>query len=59
MTHAPVCNEALAKAGINENLVRLSVGLESPEDLVADVIEALETARKADVQQPVVVAAAR
>ena len=59
MTHAPVCNEALAKAGINENLVRLSVGLESPEDLVADVLEALETARKADVQQPVVVAAAR
>ncbi len=59
MTHAPVCNEALAKAGIGENLVRLSVGLESPEDLVADVLEALEAARKADLQPPVVVAAAR
>lgn len=59
MTHAPVCKEALAKAGIGENLVRLSVGLESPEDLVADVLEALEAARKADLQPPVVVAAAR
>ena len=46
MTHAPVCNEALAKAGIRENLVRLSVGLESAEDLISDVLEALEAARK-------------
>ena len=46
MTHAPVCNEALAKAGIRENLVRLSVGLESVEDLISDVLEALEAARK-------------
>lgn len=59
MTHAPVCNEALAKAGIKENLVRLSVGLESAEDLVADVLEALEAARKANLQPQVVVAAAR
>lgn len=59
MTHAPVCNEVLAKAGIRENLVRLSVGLEGAEDLVADVLEALDAARKADLQPPVVVAAAR
>jgi cystathionine gamma-synthase len=58
MTHAPVCNEALAKAGIRENLIRLSVGLESAEDLVADVLEALEIARKASALQPVAVAAA-
>jgi len=45
MTHAPVCNEVLAKAGIKGNLIRLSVGLESPEDLVADVLDALEQAR--------------
>jgi cystathionine gamma-synthase len=59
MTHAPVCNEALAKAGIKGNLIRLSVGLESPEDLVADVLDGLEQARKANVQQSVTVAVAR
>ncbi|MBT8089435.1 MAG: cystathionine gamma-synthase [Gammaproteobacteria bacterium] len=44
MTHAPVCAEALADAGIRTSLVRLSVGLESAEDLLADVLAALETA---------------
>ena len=44
MTHAPVCEAALDEAGISQNLVRLSVGLESPEDLVADVLEALDAA---------------
>jgi cystathionine gamma-synthase len=45
MTHAPVSEEALEKAGITQNLIRLSVGLESVEDLVADVLQALEAAR--------------
>lgn len=44
MTHAPVSAEALQEAGIGESLIRLSIGLESPEDLVADVLEALDTA---------------
>jgi cystathionine gamma-synthase len=56
MTHAPVAREALARAGIGENLVRLSVGLESPEDLVADVLEALDEARRAPALAPVVAA---
>ncbi len=56
MTHAPVAREALAKAGIGENLVRLSVGLESPEDLVADVLAALDEASGAPALAPVVVA---
>jgi len=47
MTHAPVCDEALAEAGIGRNLIRLSVGLESTEDLAADVLEALEVAQRA------------
>ena len=47
MTHAPVCNEALKEAGIRESLIRLSVGLESTEDLVADVLRALEAASHA------------
>ena len=45
MTHAPVSPEVLAKAGIGQNLVRLSVGLESSEDLIADLLAALEAAR--------------
>jgi len=58
MTHAPVCREALANAGIRENLIRLSVGLESPEDLIADVLEALEAAANAIAVQPLSLAAA-
>jgi cystathionine gamma-synthase len=54
MTHAPVAPEALAEAGIGQNLIRLSVGLESPEDLVADVLEALDKAAR---PAPVAVAA--
>ena len=56
MTHAPVATDALAKAGIGENLVRLSVGLESSEDLVADVLAALDAARGAPALAPVLAA---
>lgn len=42
MTHAPVNAEALANAGIGQNLIRLSVGLESADDLVADVVRSLQ-----------------
>jgi cystathionine gamma-synthase len=44
MTHAPVDATALAEAGIGPSLIRLSVGLESTEDLVADILEALDAA---------------
>ncbi len=47
MTHAPVHEDALAEAGIRPNLVRLSVGLESSEDLVADILHALEAVASA------------
>ena len=56
MTHAPVAREALARAGIGENLVRLSVGIESSEDLVADVLAALDAASGAPALVPVVAA---
>ncbi len=56
MTHAPVSEKALAEAGIANNLIRLSVGIESTEDLVADVLEALEVARNAVALKPVAVA---
>jgi cystathionine gamma-synthase len=56
MTHAPVNAVALAKAGIKQNLIRLSVGLETPDDLVADILEALNTAKRATSIKAVCVA---
>ena len=44
MTHAPMSEEALAKAGISQDLIRLSVGIESVQDLAADVLDALGAA---------------
>ena len=45
MTHSPVAEDALTAAGIKPNLIRLSVGIESGEDLVADLLDALEAVR--------------
>ena len=42
MTHASVPAEHRAKLGISDALVRLSCGIEDGEDLVADVMQALE-----------------
>jgi cystathionine gamma-synthase len=42
MTHASMDAEARANAGISDSLVRLSVGIESAEDLVADLTRALD-----------------
>ena len=50
MTHAPVSEAALTEAGIRPNLLRLSVGLECAEDLIADILEALEAVRLASLQ---------
>ena len=47
MTHAPVCDRALAAAGIGQNLIRLSVGIESGADLVDDDVTALESTHQA------------
>src|SRR5262249_55485279 len=41
MTHASVPPEVRAVLGISETLVRLSVGIEAPEDLRADMAAAL------------------
>jgi cystathionine beta-lyase/cystathionine gamma-synthase len=41
MTHAAVPDEQRAVAGITDGLVRLSVGLENPADLIADLEQAL------------------
>jgi methionine-gamma-lyase len=42
MTHSTYSAEDLRKAGIGENLVRISVGLEDVEDIVADLKQALK-----------------
>ncbi len=41
MTHAGVPPEVKAAHGITEGLIRISVGLEHPDDLVADLAQAL------------------
>ena len=41
-THRQMNDEELLAAGVSPDLVRLSVGLESKEDLVADLAQALE-----------------
>jgi len=43
-THQQLSKEELEAAGVPEGLIRLSVGLEDTEDLIADLKEALEQA---------------
>lgn len=43
MTHASMPEEHRLKAGITNELVRLSIGLENPADLIADLKNALES----------------
>jgi cystathionine beta-lyase/cystathionine gamma-synthase len=41
MTHADVPRAQREAAGITDGLVRLSVGLENPLDLIGDLVHAL------------------
>ena len=41
MTHANIPREVRLKTGITDDLVRLSVGIEEPEDIIADLEQAL------------------
>jgi methionine-gamma-lyase len=43
MTHAAMSKEAREAAGFADGLVRYSVGIEDPDDLIADLEQALET----------------
>jgi len=51
MTHAAMTAEARAKAGISDGLLRLSVGIEAGEDLIADLSHALLRAERASASQ--------
>ena len=42
MTHVAVPDEVKQKFGISEGLIRLSIGLENPKDLIQDLDQALE-----------------
>ena len=45
-THQQMSRAELAAAGIGEDMVRLSVGIESVEDIIADLGQALRAALK-------------
>jgi O-acetylhomoserine (thiol)-lyase len=55
-THQQMSAAELEAAGIGEDMVRLSVGLEDPEDLTADLDRALKRAQKVTALKPVAVA---
>jgi cystathionine gamma-lyase len=44
MSHRTVPAEQRALVGITDNFIRLSVGLEDPEDLIDDIDQALKKA---------------
>jgi methionine-gamma-lyase len=46
MTHAIYTPEERAAHGISEGLVRLSVGLEDSDDILADIAQALDKVAK-------------
>ena len=45
-THQQMDDAALAAAGISEDLIRLSIGLENPEDMKEDLEQALRASQK-------------
>jgi cystathionine beta-lyase/cystathionine gamma-synthase len=46
MTHASIPSDVLKAVGIGDGLIRLSVGIEDPEDLRNDIAAALQEVRK-------------
>ena len=45
-THRQMSDEQLREAGVAPDLIRLSVGIENPDDILADIDQALEKATK-------------
>jgi O-acetylhomoserine (thiol)-lyase len=44
-THRQLSPEELAKAGVSEDMVRLSIGIEHIDDIMSDILQALEAAK--------------
>ena len=42
-THRQMTDEQLKEAGIEPDLIRLSVGIENADDIIADLSQAMET----------------
>ncbi|MHA1189681.1 MAG: O-succinylhomoserine sulfhydrylase, partial [Alphaproteobacteria bacterium] len=49
-THQRLTEEARAELGITDGMLRLSVGLEDPEDLAEDLLEALDAAAEPTIR---------
>ena len=45
-THSQLTNEELLAAGVTPGYVRLSIGIEHPDDIIADLKQALDSAGK-------------
>ena len=56
MTHASMTPEARLHAGIADNLIRLSIGIEAVEDLAFDVVNALNKAANSSARRAVALA---
>jgi methionine-gamma-lyase len=46
MTHSTLTNDEMVAAGFNERLIRFSVGIESAEDLIADLEQGAKLAHE-------------
>ena len=46
MTHASIPADIRKKVGITDGLIRLSVGIESIEDILADIAQAIEKSER-------------
>jgi len=44
-THRQLNDEELARAGVSRKLVRLSIGIEHIDDIIADIAQALDASR--------------
>ncbi|KXH83804.1 O-acetylhomoserine aminocarboxypropyltransferase/cysteine synthase family protein [Sporosarcina sp. HYO08] len=49
-THQQLSAEDLKVSGVTEELIRLSIGLEAPEDIIADLKQAIEQAAPVEVK---------
>lgn len=49
-THRQLSPQELAKAGVSENLVRLSIGIEHIDDIIADLEQALQASQRANLK---------
>ena len=53
MTHSPYTQEERLAAGISDSLIRISVGLENVDDLIADLSQSLALIKQSTVVKSV------